>query len=244
MATGLPQQLVDAVNAAGAKYGVDPNVLLRIWHWETGGTFPNTAINTGCSGPNTGPPFCGGLFGLQHQVDYGFGTGIVNDLDASAASIQQQANTAAAEVAHLVAAHGGSLYQAILTYSGGSPNEAAYITGGTTPGGYSPGGGSTTLPGGTTPAGTPISVPVLSGAWGAIQSALGGAAGSTAGAVLSAIGSAAHLFFTSGAFWDPLLVLAGGALVLIGVVGLVMGHDSAGQTVGVIGTAAKAAVLA
>jgi murein DD-endopeptidase MepM/ murein hydrolase activator NlpD len=114
-----PPALQTAINNAAAEYGVNPEWLTRIWQFESGGTFPNPAVNS---------IGCGGLFGLctgSSSVDPASGAPI-NLL--STATTQAQANAAAYTLARLLNSF-GDIYDAMIAYTGGSVSEAQYVSG-------------------------------------------------------------------------------------------------------------------
>lgn len=236
----LPTELLSAINTAASQYGVDPNYLIRIWAWESGSTFPNPAVNSSNYG---------GLFGLGQGTDYGAGP--VNNYDTSSSGILNQAQSAAAELARLMQQNGGSVYNAMLAYSGGSTNEASFVSGGNNPASYTQGvntvqtsggpvigSGSTSVSQIANSSGSPSFVTTLNptqipgdiansinnllkGLANAPSNAAGAVAANTIGAFLGIL----QKFVSSGAYLDPLFVLFGLAIVLVSILGLVTGKD-------------------
>lgn len=90
----LPTELANAINQAGQKYGVPPDLLGGIWRIESGSTYPNPAVNS--SG-------YGGLFGTTDP--YG--------------STQEQANLAASVLATGLQKSGGNISEALSYYNSG-----------------------------------------------------------------------------------------------------------------------------
>lgn len=231
----LPDQLVTAIDAAAKQYNLDPSYLLRIWQFESGGTFPNTAVNSAGYG---------GLFGLGLGQTYGPYT--VSDYN----DVQTQANAAAWELNNLIQANGGSVYNAMLQYSGGSMNEAAFVAGGTTPTSYSAGSSSGLTAGGEKPSGTLNS---LSGSFSSLLNGIGGLGSGislTASPSQIATGLSKDFlglfvttvqgFFDNGAFWDPLFVIVGLGIMGLGIIGTMTGQKSA---TGTLRTVAKGAIV-
>lgn len=247
----LPAELVTAIDNAAKTYGIDPSYLVRIWAIESGSTYPNAVNNSGCGGPNTGPPYCGGLFGLQQGVSYGSNPPVDN-IDSSAASVQNQANSAAQALSMLIQQHGGSVYDAMLAYSG-SANEAAFVAGGTSPTSYTA-GSSSGLTSGLTAGSNQGTLNSLSGSFGALLNGVG-SIGGTIPSSLSLGGALQQLekgtlaffittfqsFFDSGAFWDPLFVLVGLGVMGLGIFGTMTGQSS---TTGTLRVASKGALIA
>lgn len=244
----LPAELVTAIDNAAKTYGIDPSYLVRIWAIESGSTYPNAVNNSGCGGPNTGPPYCGGLFGLQQGVSYGSNPPVDN-IDSSAASVQNQANSAAQALSMLIQQHGGSVYDAMLAYSG-SANEAAFVAGGTTPTSYIAGSSSGLTAGGEKPSGTLNS---LSGSFSSLLNGIGGLGSGislTASPSQIATGLSKDFlglfvttvqgFFDNGAFWDPLFVIVGLGIMGLGIIGTMTGQKSA---TGTLRTVAKGAIV-
>lgn len=128
---GIPIVLCTIIQNAADKYNVDPNMLLRIWKWESGGSFPNPYVSNAPIGSGSNL-HAGGLFGTVQGQDYG--TGIpVNVFDTSVQGLQNQANSAALVLSQLISENGGNLTAAMNAYDGGSANETSYVIGGTNP---------------------------------------------------------------------------------------------------------------
>lgn len=234
----VPAQLQTAINNAAAKYGLKPEWLVRIWEIESGNTFPNPAVNS---------IGCGGLFGLcvgSSAIDPQTGAAI--NLYATNTT-QAQADAAAYTLSRLINEF-GSIYDAMIAYSGGSTHEAQFVSGATASdngaaGGSSAGqssGGSSTIP---------VSLPVVGGAISGIGDMLGKLGGalnpsSWGSAFLGSLGPALKLYFSQGIFLDPLFVGMGLLFILIGALGLALGHGDSGQTIKYVGKrAAEAAIL-
>lgn len=113
----VPTELWNMMNTASVDQGVALPILVRIWKWESGGAFPNMAVNS--SG-------YGGLFGLGNNQYY-FGIGPIQDLSDNEDDELNQCEAAAAEIHYLTNVNGGSLYNAMLAYDGGSTVEASFV---------------------------------------------------------------------------------------------------------------------
>lgn len=130
--------LDSAIVSAGGQYGIDPSVLAGIWRIESGSTYPNPYVNS---------IGYGGLFGIGQAQAEANGFSLYDP-----STTMQQAQIAAADLAHLVQANGGNLSAALSQYSGGGYSS---VSGGGTAGGTS--GGS----GGSKQSGTPTASDVL-----------------------------------------------------------------------------------
>ena len=115
-------QQLDSLAAQNKLFGVNPLVLAGIASGESGYEVRGPGINS--SG-------YGGFFGLGQHSSYSFGGSTFQDtpaelMDPGSASFALQAQTAAAEVAHLLSGSGGNLQKALASYTGGGPDNIDY----------------------------------------------------------------------------------------------------------------------
>lgn len=230
----VPTQLQDAINNAAAKYGLNPQWLVRIWQIESGNTYPNPAVNS---------IGCGGLFGLcQGSSNVDPATGATINLLATNTT-QAQADAAAYTLSRLIQQF-GNIYDAMIAYSGGSANEAAFVAG------SAPGATATTPPPSSSSGTIATDVPIIGGAISGVGDLLGKLGGALdpskfMSQFLKELGPALKAYFTLGFFLDPLFVGMGLLFILIGALGLALGHGDSGQTVKYVGRkAAEAAMFA
>lgn len=134
---GVPPALLTAINNASKKYHVPPDLLAGIWRIESGGTYPNPAVNS--SG-------YGGLFGTR--LPYG--------------STQAQADLAASILANGLKAAKGNISEALSYYNsgrltGGYTHVPGQVSSGVVPGyGGNPSGKQTSFLGEATGVGTAV----------------------------------------------------------------------------------------
>lgn len=129
-----------AITSAASQYGLDPSVLAGIWRIESGSTYPNPYVNS---------IGYGGLFGIGQAQAQANGFSLYDQ-----STTVQQAQIAAADLAHLVQVNGGNLAAALSQYSGGGYSSVS--GGGGTDGGN--GGGTS---GGSQQSGTPTASDAL-----------------------------------------------------------------------------------
>lgn len=113
----VPNALYNMMITASADQGVPVPVLVQIWAIESGGTYPNPAVN---------PQGYGGLFGLGQGQYYG-GIGPINNYDTSEDSELNQCEAAAQDLATLVNQAGGDVFAAMQRYDDGATSESNAI---------------------------------------------------------------------------------------------------------------------
>lgn len=104
---GIPPELAQAIQNSANKYNVPPDLLVGIWHIETGSTFPNPYAN--------GLGY-GGEFGTAVTAPFGTAHDVKRIVEPP---LQQQADTSASILANLLNKYNGDISQALLSYSGG-----------------------------------------------------------------------------------------------------------------------------
>jgi hypothetical protein len=100
-------------------YGINPLVLSGVAQNESGWEV---------AGPGINAEGYGGFFGLGENSTYSYAGSSFTDTpqeleDPSSGSFEEQAITAAAEIASLISSSGGNLEQALIEYTGGSPTD-------------------------------------------------------------------------------------------------------------------------
>lgn len=104
-----PPQLATAIQNASTQYGIPPDLLIGIWHVESGSTYPNPYVNS--SG-------YGGLFGIPNTT----AQGAPYNGFAISGSPQEQANLAASILSKNLQSANGNVATALGSYSGGGYN--------------------------------------------------------------------------------------------------------------------------
>jgi hypothetical protein len=108
--------------AANQLFGINPLVLAGVAGNESGYEVKGAGINS---------EGYGGFFGLGQNSSYSYGGSSFQDTaaelsDPGSSSFELQAQTAAAEIAHLLAGSGGNLQSALASYTGGGPDNGDY----------------------------------------------------------------------------------------------------------------------